>query len=239
MHTYLPALLRASETLLDALADDPSAWGVSAAFIGLELELEHAFVAWCGIVGEFFIDRPSARRKIVKAPKSPPATPSRRTHTTDELEAPRPIRPEGFAPFGPDAWRKSMPVSGSYPESVRPPSAPATPMSTDTFGRVRGGKAARSEDGGRKKTSRPSVRELAIQPVQRVMRYVLQYRGGHLYQSCGVIVADGELPDLLNHTPATAPARSAVERALEGALRIAQKCDQAQKNSAFLQQQRP
>ena len=42
------------------------------------------------------------------------------------------------------------------------------------------------------------------------------------------------LLDLLQHTPASSPSRALVERALESAVRIAQKCDRAQDNSAFL-----
>lgn len=40
--------------------------------------------------------------------------------------------------------------------------------------------------------------------------------------------------DLLAHTPTESPSRGLVERALEGAIRIAAKCDRAQGNSAFL-----
>ncbi|KAL0951647.1 hypothetical protein HGRIS_008327 [Hohenbuehelia grisea] len=63
-----------------------------------------------------------------------------------------------------------------------------------------------------------TVRDLAILPTQRVMRYVLLYR------------------DLLAHTPATSPSRVLVERAVEAASRVAQKCDRAQGNAAFLLQ---
>jgi len=64
----------------------------------------------------------------------------------------------------------------------------------------------------------PSVRDLAILPTQRVTRYVLLYR------------------DLLSHTPTFSQSRSAVERAVNVASRIAQKCDRAQGHSAFLHQ---
>ncbi|KAI0334396.1 hypothetical protein GY45DRAFT_1242607 [Cubamyces sp. BRFM 1775] len=65
---YVPALLRVSETLLTHLVDDPSAWGVSAAFIGCEEELEAAFVAWSGVVGEFFVEDAQLKptRKLTK-----------------------------------------------------------------------------------------------------------------------------------------------------------------------------
>ncbi len=74
--TYVPALLGASEALLARLEDDPSAWGVSAAFVGVEEELEAAFVAWCGVIGEIFVGEEfgdgeeSAERMGRKAVKS-------------------------------------------------------------------------------------------------------------------------------------------------------------------------
>ncbi|KJA30000.1 hypothetical protein HYPSUDRAFT_196291 [Hypholoma sublateritium FD-334 SS-4] len=61
-----------------------------------------------------------------------------------------------------------------------------------------------------------TVRDLAILPTQRVTRYVLLYR------------------DLLAHTPPASPARVFVERAVAAAGRIAEKCDRAQGNAAFI-----
>ncbi|KIM47451.1 hypothetical protein M413DRAFT_200248 [Hebeloma cylindrosporum] len=64
--------------------------------------------------------------------------------------------------------------------------------------------------------SKPGVRDLAILPTQRVMRYVLLYR------------------DLLSHTPPTSSSRVFVEQAVEAACRIADRCDRAQGNAAFI-----
>lgn len=61
MLSYLPPLLRASEILLKGLSEDPSAWGVSAAFMACEDEMEDAMVAWSGIAGQFFVNK---RRKL-------------------------------------------------------------------------------------------------------------------------------------------------------------------------------
>ncbi|KAH9912166.1 hypothetical protein B0H21DRAFT_774059 [Amylocystis lapponica] len=102
--------------------------------------------------------------------------------------------------------RKSMPSSLSNLPAAVPPSSTFPPTGSQT-------------GNGNTNTNQEkqlTVRDLAIQPSQRVMRYVLQYR------------------DLLDHTPATSPSRGLVERALESALRIARKCDRAQGNSAFL-----
>ncbi|KDR85784.1 hypothetical protein GALMADRAFT_386901 [Galerina marginata CBS 339.88] len=80
-----------------------------------------------------------------------------------------------------------------------------------------GGVTARLGSTGNPKPPRkPAVRELAILPTQRVMRYVLLYR------------------DLLNHTPSTSSSHALVERAVQAACRIADKCDRAQGNAAFI-----
>ncbi|KAJ7292983.1 hypothetical protein C8J57DRAFT_1210655 [Mycena rebaudengoi] len=66
--------------------------------------------------------------------------------------------------------------------------------------------------------SLPTIRELAILPIQRVMRYALLFK------------------DLLDHIPPDAPSHLAVERAMCAAVSIAQKSDRAQGNAAFLAQ---
>lgn len=65
---HIPALLHVSETLLAHVLDDPSVWGVSAAFIGCEEDLEAALVAWAGVAGEFFIEDANLRppKKLTK-----------------------------------------------------------------------------------------------------------------------------------------------------------------------------
>ncbi|KAG8990654.1 hypothetical protein FRB90_001679, partial [Tulasnella sp. 427] len=60
-----------------------------------------------------------------------------------------------------------------------------------------------------------SVQDVAIMPSQRVPRYVLLFK------------------DLLEQTPATSPSRALVERALQGAMRIAKNCDEAQQHAAL------
>jgi len=62
----------------------------------------------------------------------------------------------------------------------------------------------------------PTVRDLAILPAQRVMRYVLLFK------------------DILDHTPEGVPTRHLIAQAFDEALRIAEKCDRAQGNAAFL-----
>ncbi|KAI0828964.1 hypothetical protein BC628DRAFT_1183310 [Trametes gibbosa] len=132
-----------------------------------------------------------------------------------------------------NAWkRKSMPSSLSNLSSLTsPPTSPHPPSPSHGYGNHNHAHAHQyqhmstngSAHGHGKKYSEHDakmyVREMAIQPTQRVMRYVLQYR------------------DLLDHTPTTSPSRALVERAYEIALRIAKKCDRAQAHAAFLCQQ--
>ncbi|KAG2022908.1 hypothetical protein CC2G_000625 [Coprinopsis cinerea AmutBmut pab1-1] len=63
---------------------------------------------------------------------------------------------------------------------------------------------------------KPAVRDLAILPTQRVMRYVLLFR------------------DLLASTASNSQYRIIVESAAQAADRIARKCDRAQNNAAFI-----
>ncbi|KAH9858341.1 hypothetical protein C2E23DRAFT_719411 [Lenzites betulinus] len=130
-----------------------------------------------------------------------------------------------------NSWkRKSMPSSLSNLSSLAtPPASPHSPSPSHGYGNHSQAhqhshhSAGGSAHGHGKKHSEHDakmfIREMAIQPTQRVMRYVLQYR------------------DLLYHTPTTSPSRALVERAYEIALRIAKKCDRAQAHAAFLQQQ--
>jgi len=67
----------------------------------------------------------------------------------------------------------------------------------------------------KKKDLKLSLREVAIAPIQRVTRYVLLFR------------------DLLQHTPTSSPSYESIANALHCAMRIAEKCDRAQANSAF------
>ena len=254
--TYVPALLRASEALLSRLEDDPSAWGVSAGFVAVEEEVEAAFVAWAGVVGEIFVgsseeSRERVGRKLTRSsrnssvssvsdsankslgkrsrsgasiaharmesiyrkrgismiepePLSPPASrpvstanstmgmftaalgtglaygisPSAQpTQSQDELARPRiTTTPNGSAgtlsrTFGAFKTKKS---SFSSSTSLSPHAyAPASPVSPG-FSFMSGSKEDEKE---KEREKKPGVRELAILPVQRVMRYVLQYRG--------------------------------------------------------------
>ena len=287
---HIPALLRVSEALLSHVIDDPSAWGVSAAFIGCEEELEAAFVAWSSVVGDFFIDDANLRppRKLKKysedavsdlghgptslgrimrtrshvgIPSNKPASTAGRRYSSAlsdighgetssnpghgggagmftaalgtglafglsvaspsslEAESPSPKQKSAHGHSGLSrvstvssslglaramtAWkRKSMPsslsnVPGLLPTS--PASAYTQPRTPSHYGHGHGhghshshshhlsfgsahGHGTPKKAGSSEQDAKMTVRDLAIQPTQRVMRYVLQYRGAHLFR---------------------------------------------------------
>ncbi|PSS02365.1 hypothetical protein PHLCEN_2v4058 [Hermanssonia centrifuga] len=279
--TYVPALLGASEALLARLEDDPSAWGVSAAFVGVEEELEAAFVAWCGVIGEIFVgeefgdgeeNAERTGRKAVKSwrtgeegswslsKRSRSGVSLSNSHGHGGVESVYRKRAASYAEESPantanglGMFTAALGTGLAYGISPHPSSHQADEFGMNTSSRAT--PHIRTSSSGPLSLSRtfsvwkrmstslssstsllqsspssptvsnfspflkekkPSVRELAIQPTQRVMRYVLQYR------------------DLLDNTPVESPSRGLVERALESAMRIAEKCDRAQDNSAFL-----
>lgn len=62
MLTYLSGLSAVSEVLLGRMEEDPSAWGVAAAFVTGEEDLESAYVGWCRVVGGFFAGKAEQAR---------------------------------------------------------------------------------------------------------------------------------------------------------------------------------
>ncbi|KAJ6575468.1 hypothetical protein B0H19DRAFT_644498 [Mycena capillaripes] len=82
----------------------------------------------------------------------------------------------------------------------------------------REGAAEKTNEPSMRNRSPPTVRDLAILPIQRVMRYTLLFR------------------DLLENVSSSSSSYIYVERALHVATAIAQKSDRAQGNAAFLQQ---
>ncbi|KAJ7293067.1 hypothetical protein C8J57DRAFT_1042429 [Mycena rebaudengoi] len=202
MLRYAGELERESAGLLRRMEDDPSAWGVAAAFLGAEEGVESAFVAWCGVVGGWFTPergrRQSRRLSKIRA-------------VSEERGEERSARPDA-SPAKPISWRKSLRGTPTASPTASP-TIPPSPLASTTFLARRKEREKEKERG----KGQPPVRDLAILPTQRIMRYVLLYR------------------DLLQHTPISSPSRALVERAVEAALRIATKCDRAQGNAAFLQ----
>lgn len=211
MLTYLPALISVSENLLKGLSQDPSAWGVSTAFMACEEELESAMVAWSGVAGEFFTKKRRSWRKSYNQNLS--------------FNSSTPVLPLPSSAFNLlNGSTISFPVLGKY-ESEK-----GEKSSEGVFD-------DKESDKGQRPERRASVRDLAILPTQRVVRYVMLYRGKQpsLAMTYNSITNVFIFPDLLAHTPHSSPSRALVEQALEVAQRIASKCDHAQGNDAFHQ----
>ncbi|KAK0433971.1 hypothetical protein EV421DRAFT_1718076 [Armillaria borealis] len=186
MLTYLPALIEASEELLKRLESNPSAQGVANAFLSCEDKLDAALVGWCGVVGGFFV---GGDEGVVKRERASSATTSR----MDADAA------NGIIKRRVNSWGKRINSIKALGGST--PSAPSQESHKLPSKRER---------------SRPAVRDLAILPTQRIMRYTLL------------------LKDLYSHTPIGNSSRDGVEKAMSAAISLAQKCDRAQGNAAFL-----
>jgi hypothetical protein len=84
------------------------------------------------------------------------------------------------------------------------------------------------------KAKKPSVRELAILPTQRITRYTLLYKGNSIRSNQSLFILTDPRSDLHAHTPENSSSRTSVEAAVWSSITIAQKCDRAQENAAFL-----
>ena len=152
MLTYLPALLHASQALLQGLSEDPSAWGVSSAFLACENEIETAMVAWCGVAGQFFSKQSTSRGWRKNTYPNPSHTPSR-------------ARPSSFS---------ADDHSPHFPLRISEKSKEDKTEIQKYNVRARKSMEQIPED---KILRKLSVRDLAIQPTQRVMRYAMLYKG--------------------------------------------------------------
>jgi hypothetical protein len=237
MLTYVPALVNASEELLAALAEDPSAWGLAKALMRLQPVLEAAFVPWCGAVAQWFIDNeapPALLRREKKAPGSGPATPVASVAERRKSRGKAVSRGSLDGTSVPSLSRRGL--SSITPFVNNAPAAPGRNTSTlaldesdspfreriDSFEMVNQGRTL-------------TVRDLAIQPTQRVMRYVLHYRGmlaPILLHDIGVLIMSPS--DILKHTPEGSATYVVLTEALKAASSLAEKCDRAQGNAAFL-----
>lgn len=225
MIQYASQLVSVSKSYLDSMEADPSALGVSAAFLSLEETIESAFIGWCGAVGGWFEGSESTSSNSSSRAPSGASSPIRRL-SKGRSEENIPLVGAGFSQGSLAralSKRKNVPTmtslntSLSPPPSYHSPSSPTPSFKSASFLGWRKDKDRSPLNGNNgTNTKKPLIRDLAILPTQRVVRYVLLYR------------------DLLVHTPSTSPSRPLVMRAVEAATRIAQKCDRAQDNAAFL-----
>ncbi|KAJ7361474.1 hypothetical protein DFH08DRAFT_684952 [Mycena albidolilacea] len=197
MRAYAGALAKESAGLLRRMEEDPSAWGVAAAFLGAEEGVETALVAWCGVVGGWFVDGERPTKRLSKM---------RSTSTRAGSECGAVEEEEG-----------SVEKAGAGKPTKRRSSMKLLSLSALSLSGEPGEATVSRARSKKERDALPALRDLAILPTQRVMRYVLLYR------------------DLLDQTPVSSPSRALVARSVDAAMRIAQRCDRAQGNAAFLQ----
>ena len=168
---YASQLAAVSQRFLTRLEADPSALGVAAAFLGIEEAVESAFVGWCGVVGTWFEAAsspiPSPKRRLSKG---------RSEEDIPEFGASAAHAGNGSLRRNGNSWRRNVPTMTSLNGSTSSPSQGLTPSFSYSFLNWRKDRSANgpSTNGNTKK---PPVRDLAILPTQRVLRYVLIYRG--------------------------------------------------------------
>ncbi|THV06466.1 hypothetical protein K435DRAFT_848951 [Dendrothele bispora CBS 962.96] len=189
MLDYIPALVQVSRELLQLMEINPSAKGVADAFLSKAGDLEKAMVSWCGVVGSFFTgpeDRTKGdHHRRVKSPGK-----EAESHEGNAITIKSRV----------GSWGKRI-------NSIKHRSS----ASSDSDSTKSNSKTPARPAHKRK----PSVRDLAIMPTQRIMRYTMLFK------------------DLIAYTPSASPSQKSVENALQAALSIASKCDRAQSNVAF------
>ena len=251
---YLPALIAASNALNEHFADDPSAYGVSMGFLYAQNELEPAFVAWCGVVGEFFSNDPrglhlstsraAKRTRVARAPARKPSVLKRRHPST----AARRERVQARSVSVPDhaitAWSSGRSdvqnhhsavsdISGLPLSSIQETDQTVEKTALSGFSRSLNVNPTRGNK-KRHNSCKPSFRDIAILPTQRVTRYVLLFKGELAFPIGFRLHLSICVLDLLKHTPMMCPTRDVVQRALDGANNLAMKCNRAQGNANFL-----
>ena len=220
MVPYISALVRVSEMLLKCFLEDPSAWGVSAAFVTSEDDLEATMVSWCAVAGAFFMDGNDPQSSGLmgkwrhrKSGATSSSSSSMTKQTSTSLNPP--LLPSVFPMISTANKMKERMTQEhgelQYPQIEQERQTTLTSLQ----------KPENTDDQPptvQPPTRKPSVRDLAIQPIQRVMRYVLLYRGMLLPNQVSVdfhplyLRSSGQYPS--DVTPAfTCGARSASRHA--------------------------
>ncbi|THH05228.1 hypothetical protein EW145_g4950 [Phellinidium pouzarii] len=189
---YLPALIGASKNLSAQFNEDMSALGVSNALVNVELSLETAFVAWSGVVGEFFGFKrgsiPLKKRK--RETVNPGITAEANRSLESSAVKVRCISMSGHdEPYIGNPLSETLQVSRTATMSssmhwlFRPAFSQVTEGTInekESFAGLR--KSFRRREARIKeqmeRRRKPPFRDLAILPTQRVTRYVLLYKGG-------------------------------------------------------------
>lgn len=230
---YLPPLIQTSQLFSSFMEEDPSAWGVSAAFISAADVLERTLVAYCAVAGEIMLKcrkvGSSSNQGLGISPWSNSSSSGHQASSnfpiTDELGGQQQssmTRSHSTGLIGRRRWRKSLPSGAAAPafgfgfgmsasSSSVPPSSytplGVSPSRSSSNAQVYHSEASSpvrptssSANLGSATTPTPvsshsssiastfaqgklranmTASEVAVQPAQRVTRYVLLYRGRH------------------------------------------------------------
>lgn len=216
---HLPELIALSNQLSQRLDDDPSAYGVAVGFISLETDLESVFVNWSRVyphVLNSILKNKSLREqkeKRNKRGKSMSFVESSKNSESDySLQSPH-EKVESYTTI----------------KKGRVKTEPTRPTNEKALKKKKKQKAI--EESLEKLTmnenqvhQRLRLNDVAVMPSQRVTRYVLLLKGAlELIHFANLIM----ILDLSRHTPETALARGLIDRALKGAQRIANECNEA------------
>lgn len=216
---HLPELITLSNQLSQRLDDDPSAYGVAVAFISLETELESVFVAWSRVypyVLKSIKKNKSSREQKEKRNKRGKSMSfvetSKSSHLDHSLQSPH-----------------GMVESYTTTKKGRVKTEPTRPTHEKALNKKKKQKAI--EESLEKLTMNDSqvhqrlrLNDVAVMPSQRVTRYVLLLKGRSAFTQQYVPYTH---LDLSKHTPETALARGLIDRALKGAQKIANDCNDA------------
>ena len=255
MLSYVKELVGVSERLLKGMEREPSVRGVAEVFVqvgcvdGDESKgAESAFVDWCGVVGGWFQDEVAVsgdtQDGVDVKRKRKRFESSEEHHLLSEQESPGSTPGPGAAEHSHTSplkrtvstWRRSMPsIAGLGEGGARRRDKDKDEV--DSYGHEQKERMSPTSSISMAPSTKPirkhAVRDLAILPTQRVMRYVLLYRGMYSF-SWYKLRTHSLFTDLLANTPPTSSTYPIVERAVEAACKIAEKCDRAQSNAAFI-----
>ena len=191
MLQYAEELVQVSEGFLKGMEKEPSAGGVAMAFLVKEEEMEEIYVKWCGVVGDWFTgdggagkddgsllrvgvelsERVNGRRRSQSSIKK-----GRMGHKTDGEDngsgsgGDREEASASTLKRTVSTWRKSVQSISSLGFEV------GSIYGMGVRKRDRD-KDSDKEDEQTENKNSPTIRELAILPTQRVLRYPLHYQG--------------------------------------------------------------
>ncbi|CAE6462031.1 unnamed protein product [Rhizoctonia solani] len=186
---HLPRLIETTHMFCIRLEEDPSAKGVSNAFLEIEEVLDATYVQWSSVVGEVIS---STQQRTESQATSDDG------HTSG-----------GGNGVGSSWIRRRSATANSAIQPAFQLNLGMTPVNGGN-----GNSNSKNKKSARgTKPKKMTEQDVVIMPTQRAIRYVLMYR------------------ELLLHTPVTSASRPLVERALQGATRIARRCDEAQNHA--------